>query len=109
MSITEQATLERSKLDASRLRHSFGASLLRRRRHIQRRLAGKVWLHRAAAWAGVVGAVLVQACLFSLAARFVVGIDLSILPGLTSSVCGLVAGAGMLGLRPLAEAAVTSA
>jgi hypothetical protein len=106
MSAFQHTALGRSGLEASRRR--LGAAFAGRRRRILRRLAGQIWLHRVAACAGIAGAVLAQACVFSLTARFLMGIDDTVLPDLTTCLYGLAAGIGMLGLRPLAEATVTS-
>jgi hypothetical protein len=107
MSAFQYVAVGRSGLDASRRR--FGAAVAARRRRIQRRLAGQIWLHRAAACAGVAGAVLVQGCVFSLAGHFIVGIDAAVLPELSTCLYGLVIGAALLGLRPLTAATVTAA
>jgi hypothetical protein len=107
MSAFQYVALGRSGLDASRRR--LGAAVAARRRRILRRLAGQIWLHRAAACAGVAGAVLIQGCILSLIARFVVGIDAAVLPDLATCLYGLAIGAAMLGLRPLTAATVTAA
>ena len=54
------------------------------------------------------GAVLAQACLLSLVARYVIGTEAAALPDLATCFYGLAVGTGMLCLRPLAEAAITA-
>jgi hypothetical protein len=107
MSALQYMVLGRSGLGASRRR--LGAAVAARRRRILRRLAGQIWLHRAAACAGVVGAVLAQGCVLSLAARFIVGIDAAVLPDVATCLYGIAIAAAMLGLRPLIAAAVIAA
>jgi hypothetical protein len=99
----------RSRFDAARLRQRLGAALVRRRGQITRTLAGRIWLHRIAACGGVAGAVLAQACILSLIARFVIGVEAAALPDLATCLYGLAVGGGMLCLRPLAKAAITAA
>jgi hypothetical protein len=107
MSAFQHTVLGQTARRASRERLS--AALSRHRRRVVRRLAGQIWLHRVAACAGILGAVLVQACVFSLIARFLIGIDAAVLPDFAFCLYGLALGAAMLGLRPLVEATATSA